>query len=279
MKKKNKDKDEKNLVWIDKPIIDDKGKSNALSIAIETWDMYNADFNLTIRDICHILKCERKWVINYVKDDVKHIFINENFRSYLNVINNQKNLNTFNEEGVLKDYYYFSRKDFFRWLKEKTKITRQTIVIMNINDYAAAPKGIIQLKQKYDKKQKELIERNGNSKELRLLKLQYQMKRYPLLTEEGRNLLKNEVSLTKRDAESIDVTQIEEIPLNFTTVKELKGDKSLELVYRSLYKHGALKYTIAGSLVRYDEDYIQKELNMGIGETIIVPYAVYLENR
>lgn len=92
----------------------------------------------------------------------------------------------------------------------------------------------------------------------------------------GKELLDNIVILTERKALPIDVTENEELPDEFITIKELKGDKSLELVYRSLYHHGAFKYTIANSLVRYDENYIKSRFN-GKDQIITVPYSLYLK--
>lgn len=262
---------DENLVWIDKPIIDDKGNSNALSIGINTWDMYNLDFNLTIMEICSILECERKWVVNYVRDNVKHIFLNEKFRSFLYIIDKQNQLNSFNPGNFLKDYYYFSRKDFYRWLDENTKITRQTIKV-NIEDYSGDLSKIKKLNQEYDKK-------SAKIREFKDLTLEYKVKLYLLLNIGGKNMVDSEVNITKRKAAIVDVTKKEELPFKFISIKNLKGDRSLELAYRSLYKHGALKYTIMDSLVRYDEDYINKGHFVGNENIITIPYDVYLRNK
>lgn len=165
----NRSKEEKNLVWIDKPAIDEKGNSNAFETGIATWNMYNEDFNLTIRDISNILKCERHWVLKNVKENVQHIFLNNEFRLFLNKLDRQNNSNTFNPGTFLKDYYYFSRKDFYRWLKENTQITRQTIQI-NIEEFAADPRKCKKLMDDYYSKEKELKEKGNCEKELLDLK-------------------------------------------------------------------------------------------------------------
>lgn len=270
MKKKDK-KEDKNLVWIDTPIVDDKGNTNALIVGMNTWEMYNSDFNLTINEICSILECERKWVVNYVKDNVKHIFLNEKFRIFLHSLDAQNKLNTFNPETFLKDYYYFSRKDFNKWIKTNTKITRQTIKI-NIEDYSDFPDKIEKFNKEYEKMSSTL----KGAKEAELL---YRAKIYSILNDAGRNMLDNEAIVTKRKAAVVDVTAKEEIPLTFISIKNLKGDRSLELAYRSLYKHGALKYTIMDSLVRYDDDYVNKGHIEGNNNIITILYDIYLKNK
>jgi hypothetical protein len=276
MKKKSrsKSKDEPNLVWINKPSINDKNKSNAFKIGVNTWTMFNEDFNLTIREICHILKCERKWVLNNIKDNVKHIFLNNDFRLFLNNLDKYNHLNIYNPGNYLKDYYYFSRKDFFKWLNDNTKITRQTIQI-NIENYSKSTNKLRKLKENYFNKEKEIIEDGANAKKLAALKLQFELEIYSLVNDIGKHLLENIVILTKRDASVIDVTNQEELPNEFTTIKILKEDKSLELLYRKLYFYGSLKYTIADSLVRYDTDYTERGLNT-TSHIITVPYEVYL---
>jgi len=269
---RNKKKDEPNLIWIEQPTHDENGKSNTLSKGIDVWEMYNSDFNLTIKDICDILLCERKWVINHMKNNVKHIFLNHNFRTFLNAIDLQQHFNVFKPGNMLKDYYYFSRKDFYRWLIENTKITKQTIQI-NIIDYAEDPTMILNLKHEFNNK-------STSIKEFKLLLSQYKSKLYSLLNKGGQNSLDNVVVLTERRASAIDVTKKEKLPDKFTTIKDLKGDKSLELAYRSLYSFGALKYTIKDSLVRYDVEYVHKGCCLGERDDIItIPYEIYLKNK
>ncbi|UYZ39056.1 hypothetical protein OD350_28710 (plasmid) [Clostridium beijerinckii] len=274
-KSRSREKDEPNLVWIDKPSINKENKSSAYEIGMNTWNMYNEDFNLTVREMCDILLCERKWVLNNIKDNVKHIFLNNNFRLFLNNLEKQNNLNRFDRGSYLKDYYYFSREDFFTWLKKNTKISRQAIRV-NIDKFSETPNELKELKKAYYIQKDEFTKKGANEKVLAALKIKFKLDIYSLANRVGKLLLDNEVKLTKREAIAIDVTRHERLPEEFTTIKALKGDKSLELVYRSLYYYGALKYTIADSLVRYDTNYIEKSLSTSVGYAITVPYEIYL---
>lgn len=236
---KKKSKDDKNLVWIEQG---DSDKSK-LKIALEVLNMYEDDFNLTIAEICSILLCDRQWVVKNVKDNVKHIFLNENYRQFLMLINAEHR----DSNVRLVDYYYFSRSDFYSWLEENTVVTRQTIRI-DLSEFCEDEKAYKKATDTYH----DGLKTAPTIFKIAKLRAKYYEKVYETLNEKGKELFENIVDETKRDAEAV-VCDVG-FPDNFTSVKVLKSEigKSLEIVYRKLYLAGAYKYTILDSLVRYD---------------------------
>lgn len=265
MAHKNKSKEDKNLVWIEKK--DDEDSS--LELAFDVIEMHKRDFNLTIKTISSILLCDRQWVVKNVKDNVKHIFLNENYRRFLNNICAQNR-----EDLYFADYYYFSSKDFIRWLKENTRITRQTIKI-DLATYCMDRNELKERNKKYQQDTKKCSIFNYG-----ILKSKYLNDVYNLMNDEGKKYFESIVDVTKRKAKEV-VLDKAELPEEFVSVKILKEemDKSLEIVYRELYRSGAIKYTIANSLVRYDKDwYITKGVESMEGSYVAtIAYEVYKE--
>lgn len=262
MAHKKKSKDDKNLVWIEQ----EQSNKSKLSIALEVLDMYESDFNLTIAEICCILLCDRQWVVQNVKDNVKHIFLNENYRQFLILINAEHR----DYDVKLVDYYYFSRSDFYNWLEENTVVTRQTIMI-DISTYCDDQQDYQIATKEYIKAKNEMEDSLGMLK----INFQYYDKVYKLLNKTGKKYFENRVSVVERKANPVVLNNVE-LPSKFTSIKILKADinKSLEIVYRDLYKYGALKYTIANSLVRYDDAF---RLNCFSGDypfIITIPYEI-----
>ncbi|AQM58582.1 hypothetical protein [Clostridium baratii] len=260
-----------NLVWIDKPSKSENGPKNSLKVAFKILNMIDDDFNLTISDLCSIFNCERKWVENNIKPNVKHIFLNQKIRIFLRKIILEKNIDTNN---MLKDYYFFSRRDLALWLKKNTKIYRQTIVI-DLVDFSNNPGNFKLLKQHYIND----LENTTSLIQKLALKNKFNNDILDLLTETGIELF-NEVKPNNRNCELIDVTNTEDIPSSLVSVKHLRNlsGQSNEMIYRSLYAHGALKYVIADSLVRYDADYISKSIPPTSEHLITIPYSLYIKN-
>lgn len=247
--------DKETLIVIDKPIKDEKGNSNAAEVAQKIWDMYDEEYNLTIKEICNILLCDRQWVVKNVLDNVKHIFLNEKIRVFLI----RYRLNNYSDPIYLKDYYYLSRIDFYRWLNENTVKTRQTIMV-DLIDYSKDKEAFRENIKKYSENIANIMKKKSGIPQSLLLKqekIEFEGRLIELLTKRGKKIF-NPVDVTSRKVPEIEVTNVEVLPEEFTSIKEMKNDigKSLEIVYRSLYKYGAIKYTIAGSLVRYDKNYI-----------------------
>lgn len=268
--KKNKNP---NLIWIDKPSVSENGTKNSLQVAYKVLSMLTDDFNLTISDICNIFSCERKWVENNIKPNVKHIFLNSPFRIFLKKTALLNNIEI--DEISLKDYYYFSRKDFYLWLRKNIKIYRQTIVI-DLMKFSNNISKFESIKTSY------LCELNKDNSSIQkhYLKLKFKADISETLTEKGKELFE-EVNPAKRNCEFIDVTNTEEIPNSLISIKDLKGisQYSNELIYRNLYSHGALKYIIADSLVRYDADYISKSIPRTSNYLITIPYSLYIKSQ
>lgn len=269
MSHKNKNKEDRNLVYIEKT---DKEQS-FLKVALKVLSMYEEDYNLTISEITSILKCERQWVTKYVQDNVKHIFLNEQYRRLLIGVN--KTHFIIKEKLVLKDYYYFSRSDFYRWLKENTVATKQTQRV-DVNLYSNNISEFKLLKYKH-------IKDLNNSKNIISIAtkiLTYEDKIRDTLSPLGQEIAIRKLGvLNRKDTSEVKLKNFN-IPKNLTSIKELKNwyGKSLEIVYRDLYKYGAIKYTIAGSLVRYDEDFRVENYKVSDYPYIItIPYEYYLK--
>lgn len=266
---------DKNLVWIEPP----KESKDAVKVALKVWGMYEDDFNLTISDICKVLLCERKWVENHVKEEVKHIFLNSPFRKFLNIFNATEflSIDEENQPVILKDYYYFSRKDFYKWLKKNTVITRQTIKI-DILDYCEDKEMFLKLAKEYNKNLKGAC----SLLEIGVLHEKFIIEAGETLNDTGKILITNKVDATKRHALEINVTRKYNLPDRFTTIKDIKKDidKSLEMAYRNLYLNGALKYKIHDSLTRYDLNYNHAGASEEGKYIITIPYKlIYKKNK
>ena len=266
MAHRRKSKEDKNLIYIE-----NKDKSSA-TIASKVILMYEDDFNLTISEIVSILKCERQWVNKYVQGNVKHIFLNEQYRRFLMEFNRSHSITE--ARFVLKDYYYFSRKDFYRWLKENTAATKQT-QRLDINIYSDNI-------SEFKKLRNEHIEALKNSKNVISLGIEvltYEDKIKNTLSPLGQKIFSKKLGvLNRKDTSEVKLKNFN-LPEELVSIKQLKSwyGKSLEIVYRDLYKYGATKYTIAGSLVRYDaqfaaEDFEQSEFSY----LITIPYEYYI---
>lgn len=266
MTHRRKSKEDKNLVYIE-----NKDKSS-LTIASKVISMYEDDFNLTISEIASILKCERQWVTKYVQENVKHIFLNEQYRRFLMEVN--KSHSVIEERLVLKDYYYFSRKDFYRWLKENTVATKQTQRI-DVNIHSD---NILKFKNIKDE-HLEVLNNSKNIISLGIEVLTYEDKIKETLSPIGQRIFSKKLGVTNRKEVSEIKLKHFNIPDNLVSVKELKSwyGKSLEIVYRDLFKYGAVKYTIAGSLVRYDEHFTVENFEESeYSYVITIPYEYYL---
>lgn len=253
----NNMKNSNNLVWIDSPKDSDK---SPLQVANEIWDMYDNDFNLSISNVCDILLCDRNWVIKNVKDNVKHIFINNNMRRFMRNIDSERDI-------MLKDYYYFSRTDFHRWLKDNTKIERQTIVI-DMMDYAYDRKVLLDLLDKYERDKKKAT----SMLELAAIITSFDKNVYKCVNDKGKAIYPLRQREDKRKCDFVCVAG--DLPGEFTSLKLLRDIyKNNERVYRSLFSLGAIKYTICNSLVRFDRDYTK--IKRGEFE-VIIPYSEYM---
>lgn len=267
MAHKPKSKDDKNLVYIEKESDD----TSSLTVAFNVLRMYENDFNLTISDIADILQCERQWVVKNVRDNVKHIFLNDIYRSFLMNVNAQHSICS--ERIYLKDYYYFSRKDFYKWLKENTIATKQTQVI-DINLYSKDLKEFDRITKEYAEAMKEAKTSIG----MGVARMQYEDNIKNTLSNEGKDIYSHRLGVTNRSKVKGVKLKKFEIPEKLISIKNLKGDSSLEIVYRELFRRGEIKYTIANSLVRYDEDSnnIPYELSDN-PHVITIPYDIYLK--
>lgn len=254
----DKMKNSNSIVWIDNS--KETGESPVL-VAEKLWDMYDDDFNLTISDICGILLCGRNWVIDNVKNNVKHIFIGMNMRKFMT------NVDAYNR--ILKDYYYFSRQDFCRWLNENTIVQKQTVVV-DVSKYSKNINVLRNIITKYDKD----IGSANSMLEIAAINLTYNNNVYNNLNDMGKKLFSLKARSDKRVGEFITIPYT--IPESFVSIKELRDVfVNNERVYRSLYERGAIKYTICNSLVRFDKNYINTHDTNGELD-IIVPYCEYI---
>lgn len=262
-----KSKNDKNLVYIEKKSDD----TSSLKVAIDVLNMYESDFNLTIADISNILQCERQWVVKYVKDNVKHIFLNDRYRSFLMNVNVQYSVCS--EIVYLKDYYYFSIKDFYKWLKKNTVATKQTQRI-DINLYSKDLNEFDTITAEYVKALKEA----KTNIDMGVARVQYENNINDTLSNEGKEIYSHRLGVTNRGKIKEVKLKNFDIPEKLISIKNLKEDTSLEIIYRKLFKQGEIKYTISNSLVRYDKDF--NNISYKVSENphlITIPYEIYLK--
>lgn len=246
-----------NTIWIEPP----SKERHPVSVANEIWYMYDDGFDLTISEMCDILLCNRNWIMEYVKDNVKHIFLSNHIRRFMRSISNDR-------EIILKDYYFFDRNDFYRWLRENTIAEKQSMVI-DMYEYSNNKQVLDIIIREYKSKQ-----HLANSMiELAAINAEYMTKIHGNLNPKGKELFSIRTSPVRRDGKFVEVDFLQ--PDRFASLKELRNIYvNNERVYRSLYECGAIKYTICDSLVRFDYDYANKVSGK---ETFVVPYERYLE--
>jgi len=265
---KPKSKNDKNLIYIEKTSDD----TSSLTVAFNVLRMYENDFNLTISDIANILQCDRQWVTKYVQENVKHIFLNDIYRSFLMGVNEEYSICS--ERIYLKDYYYFSKEDFYKWLKKNTTATKQTQVV-DINLYSKDFKEFNRVTKEYA----EAIKEAKTSIMLGAARITYEDNVKKTLSDKGKELFSWKLGVTNRGKVKEVKLREFDLPNNLISIKNMKGNNSLELVYRTLFKNGVTKYTIAKSLVRYDKDYT---LDCKLSESpylITIPYEIYLKTK
>lgn len=261
-----KSKDDKNLVYIEKESDD----TSSLTVAFNVLRMYESDFNLTISDIADILQCERQWVVKNVRDNVKHIFLNDTYRSFLMNVNAQHGICS--EMIYLKDYYYFSRKDFYKWLKKNTVATKQTQMI-DINLYSNNLEEFNRISKEFAEAMKEAKTSIARG----VARMKYEDNIRDTLSKEGKDIYSYRLGVTNRGkVKGIKLKKFD-LPDKLVSIKNLKGDSSLEIIYRELFRLGSIKYTIANSLVRYNEKYIADYKVSGNPFLITIPYEIYLK--
>lgn len=264
MKEKKDIKEYKNLVIVKKPFNDPENKKNNRTMKNVYYDienLYYKGFNLTINEIMDILKCSRLWAERNIIGEIKYMYISTNFYNALVNACIKYEINDNIMKELSKGKYYFSRSEFYSWLLKNTKAERQTIVI-DLRNYAKD-------KKEFDSIVAELNKSND--------KVRLSLKLYDSLNEAGKKLVSIKPNSTKRgDIKPIEVklSSIEDIPKVFTSIKELKISSN-ELVYRSLFRRGAIKYTILDSLVRYD--YSSNLDNMEYPK--LVSYNLYVEQE
>lgn len=271
--KLKKSKEEKNLIYLEK----ETPEEDFTKLALKILRMYDDDFNLTIKEISSILQCNRKWVEHNVKDEVKHIFLNKRIKNILLEKNREYSI-TYIEDN-LKDYYYFSRKDFYNWLKNNTVATKQTQLI-DINIYS---NNILDFKKATEEYYDDM-KGARNLLSIGTSKIEYEEKINETLSYYGKKFFSKRLKETYRG--KVDNVRLEnfEIPQKFISVKNLKEyykTNNDETIYRDLFKRGAIKYTIAGRLVRYDNNFWSEGQDYEVSENpyiIIVPYKYYLEH-
>lgn len=267
MAHKPKNKEDKNLVYIEKKSDD----TSSLTVAFNVLRMYESDFNLTISEIANILQCERQWVVKYVQGNVKHIFLNDIYRSFLMSVNEEYDICS--ERIYLKDYYYFSKKDFYKWLKKNTIATKQTQAI-DINLYSNNLQEFDRITKEYAIAMKEA----KTSIAIGVARMKYEDNIRNTLSNEGKDIYSHRLGVINRSkVKGVKLKEFD-LPDKLTSIKNLKDDSSLEIVYRELFRRGAIKYTIANSLVRYDEDFNNISYKLSDNPHMItIPYEIYLK--
>lgn len=269
MAHKKKTKEDKNLIYIEKR----NENESSLTIALKVLSMIENDFNLTIAELTTILKCERQWITKYVQDNVKHIFLNDKYRAFLMEVDRKHSITE--EKLYLKDYYYFSRTDFFKWLKNNTVATKQTQRI-DINIYSDNVLDFKKITDEY----REVLKEAKTSILVGMANIVYEENIRKTLSPAGQKIFDKRLGVVNRKGTSEVVLRKFELPETFVSIKELKSSygKSLEIVYRDLFKCGAIKYTIAGSLVRYDEHFSLESFKKShYPYTITIPYEYYIK--
>lgn len=117
MDRETKIKEDKSLIWIPTP----KTKSDAIQAAEKAYHMYEADFSLTQNDIAKRLDCTTKWIWDHLSGEVKHIFLNRYFRKFM-----KEQYRYCSDFPNLTKFYYYSKTDFDRWLRENIEVTQTT---------------------------------------------------------------------------------------------------------------------------------------------------------
>lgn len=253
----DKMKNNPNTIWIEPP----SKERHPVEVANEIWSMYDTGFDLTISEMCDMLLCNRNWIMNYVKDNVKHIFLSNHMRRFMSSISEDR-------EVILKDYYFFDRNDFYRWLRENTVAEKQSMVI-DMYDYSNDKRVLDLIVKEYRNKKYS----STHMLELASAKAEYITNVHGNLNNKGKTLFSLRSSSIKREGEFVEVDFSQ--PEKFTSLKELRCVYvNNERVYRSLYECGAIKYTICDSLVRFDGDYTNVKSGDGM---FVVPYEKYLE--
>lgn len=264
MKKDKKDLTQyKNLKIIEKPApeTEDKPRRSMLMVYWEIESLYNTDYNLTIEEIMDILKCSRSWIEKIICKEVKYLYISQNTYQALYKVCCINKLDREFIKEIGKAKYFFSRKDFYKWLLKNTVAERQTIVI-DLREYAEEL-------EEFDRVLKEVRTSNTLEKPRKINKL------YETLNTVGKKLINEKVYSNKRNltkSRKLKLKSVDDIPKVFISVKELKMIyKNNESAYRYLFKAGYIKYTIYNSIVRFDADH---EVNGGeYPETI--DYNIY----
>lgn len=253
--------DDPNLIWIDAPM----AKEQYADFSNSVFAMLDNIYTITIDDIMSYLHCSRQFVERYIIKEVKHIFLNNTVKGIL-FSNSDRDF-----PSNFKNFYFFDRDDFFRFLKEHTVMTRQTISF-NLYDYTENAEKLTCEINNYAVLKQDFIymsvqERNS-------IVSQYDSKIYDLLNKEGRILYKDRI---RRNIERNNYPHLvvrEEFPERLEKANAFGFHR--ETAYRNLFQLGAIKYSISikdATLIRYDASLLS--LIPYLSSCVILPYSVY----
>lgn len=236
----------------------------------------NTEYDLTIKEMCNILKCSRSWANKYLKPHLHYIYIsNGSGKSpdYLQIASSEL-------EKQMTETTWYSRKEFEALIKNHiTSITRQTKKIPI--EKLIKPKYINDFKNEFPKIEtlKELINNGDIKNYMKLVKLRDEViNKYG--TEIGKKMWKDKPSEYCRTKTTTILCDLNpnDIDLNkLQAVHDLKnyGDTDEE-IYRLLFKKGT--YRLVLELPDIDGEvsqkvyYLEENDNLITQEEVLVKY-------
>lgn len=223
----------------------------------EIWGMVESEFTLSTNDIATYLHCKNDYVNKYVRNNVKHIFLNKKIKLMIHA----------HSQIWMKDYIYYSKNDFENFISKNIKKINQTITIpLNI---LGDSKAIEKIESDYFNKKIEDDE--------------YEIKLYNVLSNDGKKIW----NLALKSCPRSEVPEIEvpfpELPKEFLTIADIKeylGYNSNELVYRFLFNHGCSKYKLFGNKTLIDKSEFDRiyKVHKKVHK-LLFTYETVLENQ
>ena len=122
--------EEKSLVWVDPP--DDDRSS--LVVGREILSLYRNEFTMTTHDICKLFRCERRWVHDLLRPEIKHICVSHFFGRF---IVQQFSLDEHERDDFSYSSYFYSKHSLEEYWKTHAVPTQKTKMI-DLADYVDA---------------------------------------------------------------------------------------------------------------------------------------------
>lgn len=213
------------LIFIEPP----NKQRTAADVANEIFKLLQSEYVYTTSDLCELFLCDRQWVEQTIRPNVKHILITYYFRKYLL---SSPSLSDHLRDMLNKGFYFYSASDLQKFWRENAVAERKKKLI----DLASYRNGcsVFELRNELDF--------HRSAKPCKRERIRHEEKMKKMLTETGFLIYQDSLWLGKEWYS----TKLPELSreIHFTTLSETRRKKELHsnsVAMQHLLKAGAIR--------------------------------------